>query len=161
MALDVFVKIGSLESESEDKEFNKWIDVLSWSWGGTQSGTARAGGGMGGGKVDLQDFTFTKRTDMVSPKLWLHLCTGKHFDKVEFKVRKAGGEPFVYLEGEFTDCIITGISTGGAGGDDLTMENVSLNFKKFKLKYHKQSAQTGKSDGDDEITYDLAKNEAT
>ncbi|MFI0848871.1 type VI secretion system tube protein Hcp [Mesorhizobium sp. IMUNJ 23232] len=29
-------------------------------------------------KVSFQDFSFTKYTDIVSPKLWGKMCTGEH-----------------------------------------------------------------------------------
>ena len=158
MAMDLFIKIGSLEGEGEDAEFNKWIDVLAWSWGGSQSGTAVSGCGMGGGKVNMQNFSFTKYTDIVSPKLWGQMSTGKHFDKVQFKARKSGGKPFVYLDMEFEFAILTAISTGGSGGEDRTTENVTFDYKTFKLQYFKQSKDTGESDGDDQFKFDIAQN---
>lgn len=157
MAQDMFMKIGSLKGESQDKEFPAWIDVLAWSLGGSQSGTAHQGGGMGGGKVSLQDFSFTKYTDIVSPKLWGKMCTGEHYDVVEFKARKAGGKPFTYLEIKMEDVIVTSVSTGGSGGEDRTTENVTMNFKKYKIKYNQQS-KTGALEASDDFSYDLAKN---
>jgi type VI secretion system secreted protein Hcp len=157
MAQDMFIKIGSLKGESQDKEFPSWVDVLAWSLGGSQSGTASMGGGMGGGKVSMQDFSFTKYTDIVSPKLWGKMCTGEHYDAVEFKARKAGGQAFVYLEIKMDDVIVTSVSTGGSGGEDRTTENVTLNFKKYKIKYNQQSS-TGGLEASDDFTYDLAKN---
>jgi type VI secretion system secreted protein Hcp len=157
MAQDMFIKIGSLKGESEDKEYSGWIDVLAWSLGGAQSGTASTGGGMGGGKVAMQDFSFTKYTDIVSPKLWGKMCTGEHYDVVEFKARKAGGKPFTYLEIKMEHVIVTGVSTGGSGGEDRTTENVTLNFKKYKIKYNQQS-KGGSLEASDDFTFDIAKN---
>ena len=45
MAVDQFLKIDSLEGESKDKKYAKWIDVLAWSWGMSQSGTTHVGRG--------------------------------------------------------------------------------------------------------------------
>ena len=157
MAQDMFVKIADLKGESEDKENPGWIDVLAWSLGGSQSGTASQGGGMGGGKVSLQDFSFTKYTDIISPKLWGNMCKGEHYPKVEFKARKAGGKPFTYQKITMEDVIVTGVSTGGSGGEDRTTENVTMNFKKFKIEYFKQ-AKTGGEDGSDNFTFDISKN---
>jgi type VI secretion system secreted protein Hcp len=112
---------------------------------------------MGGGKVSLQDFSFTKYTDIVSPKLWGKMCTGEHYDVVEFKARKAGGKPFVYLEIKMEDVIVTSVSTGGSGGEDRTTENVTLNFKKFKQTY-KQQSKTGGLEASDDFAFDIAKN---
>jgi type VI secretion system secreted protein Hcp len=153
----MFIKIGSLKAESQDKEFSEWIDVLSWSLGGSQSGTANQGGGMGGGKVSFQDFSFTKYTDIVSPKLWGKMCTGEHYETAEFKARKAGSKPYVYIEIKMEDVLVSSVSTGGSGGEDRTTENVTLNFKKYKIKYNQQ-AKTGSLEVSDDFTYDLARN---
>jgi type VI secretion system secreted protein Hcp len=48
MAVDMFMKIDGVTGESRDKTHGKEIDVLAWSWGMSQSGTARIGGGAGG-----------------------------------------------------------------------------------------------------------------
>ena len=155
MAQDMFIKIGSLKGEGQDKEFPGWIDVLAWSLGGAQSGTAHQGGGMGGGKVALQDFSFTKFTDIVSPKLWGKMCTGEHYDTVEFKARKAEAHGFIHTLRD---------SRGRAGYDayvgereDRTTENVTLNFKKYKIKYNQQ-AKSGGLETSDDFSYDLSKN---
>ena len=55
------------------------IDVLSWSWGMTNNGSAHVGGGVGSGKVSVQDLTLSKFVDSSSPKLMLGHCNGKHF----------------------------------------------------------------------------------
>ena len=160
MAMDLFLQIDTWIGESEDKQFNKWVDILAWSWGGSQSGTAVIGGGMGGGKVNMQNFSCTKFTDILTPKLWQHLCKGTHIPEIRFRARKAGGTPFVYLELDFKDAIVTGVSTGGSGGEDRTTENLTFDYKEYKLKYYQQAA-TGDSAGDDEVTYNIATNEAS
>ncbi|MYZ49932.1 Hcp family type VI secretion system effector [Propylenella binzhouense] len=157
MAVDMFIKIGSLKGESQDKEYSGWIDVLSWSWGLAQSGSAHMGGGQGAGKVHVQDFSFTKHIDIVSPKLWGKAATGEHYDKVEFKARKAGGSPFVYLEITLEDVIVTSVSTGGSGGEDMNTENVTLNFKVFEIKYNQQDEKGGHK-ADDKFKFDISKN---
>ena len=47
MAMDMFIKIGELKGESRDKVHNDEIDVLAWSWGISNSGSAQVGGGAG------------------------------------------------------------------------------------------------------------------
>ncbi len=39
MAVDMFLKIGDVKGESRDDKHKDEIDVLSWSWGMSQSGT--------------------------------------------------------------------------------------------------------------------------
>src|SRR2546429_9130450 len=97
MAVDMFMKIGALKGESKDSKHKGEIDVLAWSWGASNSGSAHVGGGAGAGKVNVQDLSFTKFIDKSSPDLMLACCNGKHFDKATLVVRKAGEEPLEYL----------------------------------------------------------------
>src|ERR1700704_5685866 len=78
MAVDIFLDIEGIKGESKDSKHKDTIDVLSWSWGMSQSGTAHMGGGAGAGKVSVQDINFTHYLDKSSPTLMLHCCNGKH-----------------------------------------------------------------------------------
>ena len=44
MAVDMFIKIKGVDGESKDQKHGKEIDVLSWSWGMSNSGSAHVGG---------------------------------------------------------------------------------------------------------------------
>ena len=58
MAVDVFLKIGDIKGESKDSKHKGEIDVLSWSWGVSQTGTMGIGGGGGAGKANFSDLSF-------------------------------------------------------------------------------------------------------
>lgn len=157
MATDSYIKIGSLKGEATDEKFKEWVDVLAWSWHASNGGSFGSGGGGGEGKVNIGDFTFTKNMDISSPKSVLALCIGKHFDKVEFKSRKAGEKPFVFLEYVFTDCILTSYATGGSHGESNFTENMAFNFAKLEFKYSQQS-KTGGLQAEDKMFYSAATN---
>ncbi len=70
---DAFLKIDGVDAESTDDKFKGWIEVESWSWGATNSGTASASSGQVAGKVVPQDFHFTKKLDKSSPVLFQHV----------------------------------------------------------------------------------------
>ena len=135
MAVDMFIKIDSVDGESKDKSHKKEIDVLAWSWGLSNSGSAHVGGGAGAGKVNVQDISFTKYVDSSSPKLMLACCNGKHFATATLIVRKAGEKPVEYIKIKLETVLITSVSTGGSGGEDRLTENVTLNFSKVSLDY--------------------------
>ena len=116
MAVDMFIKIGDLKGESGDSKHAGEIDVLAWSWGLSNSGDTHVGGGGGAGKVNVQDFSFTKWMDKSTPNLIQYGCSGKHFPSAELVVRKAGDKPLEYWRMTFTDVLITSVSTGGSGG---------------------------------------------
>lgn len=157
MAVDMFIKIGDIQGESQDKTHSKEIDVLAWSWGMSNSGSAHSGGGAGAGKVNAQDLSFTKYVDSASPKLMLACCKGSHYDTVTLTVRKAGDKPLEYLKIKLTEVIVTSVSTGGSGGEDRLTENVSLNFAKVNLDYVPQK-KDGSGDTAIPMTYDFSQN---
>jgi type VI secretion system secreted protein Hcp len=159
MAVDMFIKIGDVKGESTDDKHKGEIDVLSWSWGATQSGTSGIGGGGGAGKVQLQDLTITKYIDKSSPALFKMCCDGTHIKDAILTVRKAGGTALEYLKITLDTAIVTSITTGGSGGQDRLTENITLNFAKIKMDY---TPQTAKGAGEAAVTqgWDQSANKA-
>jgi type VI secretion system secreted protein Hcp len=157
MAVDMFIKIGALKGESKDKTHKDTIDVLAWSWGMSNSGSAHVGGGAGAGKVNVQDLSFTKYMDKSSPDLMLACCNGKHFDTATLTVRKAGENPLEYLKVTLEELIITSVSTGGSGGEDRLTENVTLNFAKVKVEYKDQD-EKGAGKATAQMGWDISAN---
>jgi type VI secretion system secreted protein Hcp len=157
MAMDMFIKIGELKGESRDKVHKEEIDVLAWSWGISNSGSAQVGGGAGAGKCNVQDVSFTKYIDKSSPDLMLACCNGKHFPKATLTVRKAGENPLEYLLITLEELIVTSVSTGGSGGEDRLTENVTLNFARVKVNYKEQTPTGGVGDKP-EMGWNIAEN---
>ena len=160
MAVDMFMKIKTIEGESTDKTHKKEIDVLAWSWGMSQSGTSHVGGGGGSGKVSVHDLSFTKYVDSSSNALILGCCSGEHYDEALLTVRKAGKDPLEYIKITLKEVIVTSVTTGGSGGEDRLTENVTLNFAEFKFEYQPQSAKGGKDGGAKIAAWDIAQNVA-
>ncbi len=142
MASDMFLKVEGADGESEDKAQKNWIEILSWSWGESQIGSAGKGGGSGIGKVDMQDFSFSKFLDKSSPKLMLFCANGKHIPTVEFLARKAGGEQEKYMTVKMSDVIVSSFQTSNsAGSGSLPVESISINFSKIEMEYFQQDAK--------------------
>ena len=53
MAMSIFARIGTIKGESQDARHKDEIDVLSWAWGVSRSGTAGHGAGGGCGQGEL------------------------------------------------------------------------------------------------------------
>ncbi len=140
MAVDIFMQIPKVNGESADKKFANAIEVLSWSWGLTQSGTTHTGAGSGAGKVNVQDLSFTKFVDTASPVLLQSCCSGVPFPTATLTMRKAGGSQLVYMVITLTNVLISSVSLATAHGDDRQTEVVSLNFGQFKYEYTPQKA---------------------
>jgi type VI secretion system secreted protein Hcp len=159
MAFDMFIKIDGIKGESKGAGHEKEIDVLSWSWGTSQSGTMHAGGGGGAGKVNVQDVSLSKWVDAASPDLLLACCNGKHIKEAILTVQKAGEKPLPYVKITLTNLLVTSVSTGGSGGEDRLTENVTLNFEKVKFEYDTQTEKGAKGDHF-QMAWDIAANKA-
>ena len=157
MAVDMFLKLGDVKGESKDKVHSNEIDVLAWSWGASNTGSAHHGGGAGSGKVNVQDLSFTKFVDKASPDIFLACCDGKHIKEATLVMRKAGEKPLEYLTVKMDQVMITSYSTGGSGGEDRLTENVTLNFAKVSLNYKEQTA-TGGVGATPSASWDIAAN---
>lgn len=160
MAVDMFLKLDGdkFKGESRDKTHVGKIDILAWSWGMSNSGTAHMGGGAGAGKANVQDLSVTKYVDASSAALLLACATGEHIPTANLIVRKAGTTPLEYIKIDLTECLITAVSTGGSGGEDRLTENVTINFAKVKFTYTEQDA-TGKPKSPDKtMSFDIAAN---
>lgn len=159
MTVDAFIKIGDIKGESKDDAHKESIDVLSWSWGLSQSGTAHIGAGAGAGKVSVQDLSITKWVDSSSTALVMSACKGTHLKEAKLTVRKAGDSPLEYLHITLTDVLVSSVNTGGSGGEDRLTENVVLNFGKFKVEYTNQ-AETGGKGTTSTAAWDIPANKA-
>jgi type VI secretion system secreted protein Hcp len=158
MAIDSFLKLGTVKGESVVKGFEDQIQILSWSWGMSQSGTTHMASGGGAGKVNVGDINVTHYVDAASPGLIQACCKGTHFDTATITMRKAGGTALEYVTITLTDIIISSVSVSGSGGEDLLTESVALNFGKFKFSYQPQDNKGAKKGGAIDVTYDIAKN---
>lgn len=110
------------------------IEILSYSWGVTQSADTSTGSGGGAGKVQMQDLHFTKTVDKSSPSLFQARATGKHFPTATLTVRKAGKGQQEYMVITMNDLIVTSYQTGGSSGDSVPTESISFNFASIAIE---------------------------
>jgi type VI secretion system secreted protein Hcp len=155
---DYFLKIDGVDSESTDDKHKNEIEVLSFSWGATNSGSAGQGGGQGSGKVAPHDFSFLKRHDKSSPVLYIACATGQHFKNAVLVCRKAGGGQQEYLKITMEDVLVSSFTTSASGGDDvLPSDQVTLNYGKLEHSYKEQKAD-GSLGGEVKQKYDFLAN---
>jgi type VI secretion system secreted protein Hcp len=158
MALDMFLDLGPVKGESRDKAYAGKIDILAWSWGVSNSGSAHVGGGIGSGKANFQDISLTKYIDLSSSDMLKSVSLGTHFPEAKIIVRKAGGESKLeYYTITLKEVMVTSYQTGGSGGEDRLTENVTLTFAQVDVKYQAQDAKGGKA-GDTKFAYNIAEN---
>ncbi len=138
-AVDYFLKIDGIEGESTQKGHEKQIELQSFSWGETNSGSHAGGAGGGAGKVNMQDFHFVMNVNQASPKLFLACATGEHIKSALLTCRKAGKTQQEYLKFKFEELLISSFQTGGSAGSSvIPVDQVSFNFTKIEMSYAAQ-----------------------
>jgi len=140
MASNIFAKIGTIKGESKDAKHPGEIDVLSWAWGVTQTGSMAHGGGGGAGNANFQDLTFTHHIDKATPLLLKACATGEHIPEATIAVRKAGMPQQDYLIIKLSDVLIASVVMSVSMDDPTTAESVSLQASKVDLEYKSQKA---------------------
>ena len=155
MASDIFAKLGDIKGESGDSKHKDEIEVLSYSWGVTNSGSMAYGSGGGEGKATFHDLSFVHKIDKASPVLMQTCATGAHIKEAMITHRKAGKGQQEYLVVKMNDVIVTGVTHGGSGDGDS--ENVSLSFAKVAFEYKPQKPD-GSLDAGVFFKYDLKAN---
>ena len=142
MALDAHLDLqkGDIVGESLNAGFEKQVQLLSWSWGASNSGSSVTGGGLGGGKASFHDFHFTMQMSKASPKILLFCATGQAMKEVLLTLRKAGDKSNqqVFLTVKFTEVMISSYQTGGTDDSGLPIEQLSLNYASYDMEYFEQ-----------------------
>jgi type VI secretion system secreted protein Hcp len=140
MAIDYFLRIEGIPGESLDAKHKGWIDVESWSWGEANPVPPGGGGsGAAAGKVQMQDFNVTARVSKASPNLMLACASGKHFKSAVLTARKAGKSQQEFLTFSLSDVLVSAYQIGGAVGEVVPGDSVSLNFAKIQVEYKEQN----------------------
>ena len=138
MAADYLLEIDGIKGESEDQKHKDTIELQSWSWGVTQSGSMAHGGGGGTGKSTVHDISFVSHVNKASPLLAKACATGEHIKKATLYVRKAGKEAQEYLVIKLSDILISSYQSSASGHNHLPTEQFSINFTKIEMAYKTQ-----------------------
>ncbi|MFI5042453.1 MAG: Hcp family type VI secretion system effector [Acidimicrobiales bacterium] len=135
-AVDYFLKIEGVDGESTDVNHKAEIEVESFSFGLSNTGSAigSATGGGGAGKASFQDFHFTARVSKASPQLFLACASGKHIGTATFTARKAGGEQQPFMKIDLGNVLVSSFQEGGAT-DNFPTDQCTLNFQKVIFSY--------------------------
>ena len=156
--VDYFIKFDGIKGESTDAKHKDEVDIESWSWGETNAGSPRAGGGAGAGKVSMQDFHFVMKLNKATPSLMRACATGEHIKVATLTARKAGKGQLEYLTFKFQDVLVSSYQTGGTEqAADLPTDQVSFNFSKIEVEYRQQKPD-GTLGPADRFGYDLKGN---
>jgi type VI secretion system secreted protein Hcp len=137
-----FIKLDGIVGESVDSKHKEQIELVSFSWGATQTGRGPGGGGGGAGKAQIKEFEFLMRVNKASPQVFLALVSGRHLKEASLSVtRGAAKAAFDWLKIKFTDVLIT--SYEQAGDEDPPHELVAFDFARVEMTVTPQTAKGG------------------
>ncbi|MGH2721942.1 MAG: Hcp family type VI secretion system effector [Actinomycetota bacterium] len=159
--VDYFLKIDGIKGESRDAKHAGEIEIESFSWGLSNSGTAHVGGGAGAGKAAFQDFSFLTPISSASPRLMVSCATGQHLKQAVLTARKAGGGQTEYYTIKLTEVLVSSYQQSGEGGEAPPIDSFSLNFAKIEVSYLEQDAKGGVVGSPIKGSWDLGANKGS
>jgi len=139
----MFLKLDGIDGGSTDAKHRGEIDIESFSWGASNSGSASHGGGAGAGKVSMQDFSFTAPVSTASPRLLLACASGQHIKQALFSARKFGAKQPDFLKITMSDVLVSSFKQEGISEDDAPTDSVTFNFSKIHISYTTQRPDGG------------------
>ncbi len=149
MANSMYLRVEGTKGTCKEKQHVDWIEIESYSFGGSQASTQSYGTGAGSGKVSFQDFHFTVKAGKESPDLFGFMCSGKHIGKVELHESKAGGDAhLVFVKVDLEDCFFTSYQMSDNTGSPEPTCSYSINFSKCKFYYQPQNDKGAKEGGE-------------
>lgn len=133
-ASDYLLEIEGIKGESTDSKHADAIELESFSWGATNSGSM----------AKTITLSLGKRIDKSSPLLFLACAKGNHIPQAILTCRKSGGDGGKndYYVITFSDILVSSYQSGGGGGsggtaDTLPTEQIAFNFQKITFEYRR------------------------
>ncbi|MFL5329441.1 MAG: Hcp family type VI secretion system effector [Gemmataceae bacterium] len=133
MPTSYYLKLTRIPGEVKVKPYEKWIEIESWSWGGSNS--AGLSSGHGEGKVEITDLHYVFKYGPSSPKVAQFCASGEHIDEA-ILVAVRNGE---IMRVTMTDVRVASYQSGGTPqGDSVPRDQVSLVYTSIVYKYGDQ-----------------------
>ena len=138
MAVNAYLYVDGIEGPSTSK--TNFIDILTFSWGATQTstyGTGASGKESKAGRVDFSNLSIMKVLDKTTPLLFNACASGTIVDKVyilyDKPVGKDGTVQGDYFRIYLKDALITSIQLSGS--NENPTESVSFAFQAVEVAY--------------------------
>jgi type VI secretion system secreted protein Hcp len=156
MAVDYFLKLDGIDGESTDANHKNEIQIMSFSWGGSQTSSVAGTGGSGAGKVSLSDFSVMTNFDKSTPKAFKSLCAGTHIKTGTMTATKSGAEGKPYLTVDFTELFVSSLQLSASS--EIPMTSISFSYNTINIDYKNQD-EKGNITSTGPVSYDLKQNQ--
>ena len=160
MPADFYLKIGDIEGDSTVSGHEGQIEIMSLTLGASMPiGSRSSGGSATTAKVSLSDVSLVKQTDKASTALFGACCAGTHYNEAVISINRPDGQGNLveYANWTLSDVVISSF-THGASGDDMPVENISLNYGSITFTYTPTDPATAASQGSLTAGWDVSTN---
>ena len=139
---DYFLQLDPILGDSVDDEHRRWIDVMSFAWGASNSSTL-SGSGWSASKSTLSALSLMAEAGSASPQLFLRTMNGRHLATGLLQGVTSGETRRKFLEVEMKDVAVTSYQTSGSEGSGSPVDSFSLSFAIIRYSIFLQSDTGG------------------
>lgn len=157
MAVDYFLKLDGIQGEAQSEKNKNEIQILSWSWGGSQVSSVSGTGGSGAGKADLSDFSVMAYFDKSTPKFFKALTKGAHIATGTMSAIKSGAEGKPYLKVDFKELFVSSLQISASS--EIPSVSVSFTYNEITIDYSIQD-EKGNLTSIGPVSYNLKVNKS-
>lgn len=132
--MPIYMKIEGVEGDVTAPGYERWHEVLSFSWGESNSSSAGPGGGSGAGKVSMSDLNTMMLSGKGQAQLMFFCASGRLLPAVQMEVAiSREGVLETFQRWTLNSATISSFQTSGAGGEK-PINSLSMNFTKIKFE---------------------------
>jgi len=140
----IFMKVDGVEGDSQDSAHEKWIDLMSWSWGAHHPSDMQTGGGTSGGSAQVDQVNVMCKTSSATATL-MSFCLKGEVKKIDIHATKRypGDTEDTWQEIVLTNATITSLNQGydsSPDGADSCFDQIVISFEDGEQKIFDQKA---------------------
>lgn len=121
--LDYFLKIDGVTGASMDDKHKNWIDVLSWSWGASNTGTG----------TSFAPFSWEQGLDSSFVPLFLGLVNDTRFSQAQLSVVRLDGSRQEFFRMTLNGARVLGLSSDGSA--DSIQVHAAMSYEALAMRY--------------------------
>jgi type VI secretion system secreted protein Hcp len=134
---DYFLKIGTIQGDSLDERYPKWIPLLSWDWGASVAVSTAGGGGASVGKAKPKPYKFLCYTGKHTPPMFTQLTHGSAVGTVKFAAQ-APELGFAPWKLEFAKAFLTDYENFPFTQNGSPLDMAQFEYQKVSMTYTPQ-----------------------
>jgi type VI secretion system secreted protein Hcp len=155
--MPIYMKIDGVDGDITAENHEKWIDVLSVSWGSSRA-VATSGDANHRTKsaVQMREVVVTKERDSASGKIWREQLMNEAKTVTLDWVSQSQGGQTIYQSMKLTAALVSSFTSSGHA-NDKPVETISLNFTEIECTFYDMAKEGTKASKPFVQSYNLSK----